>query len=387
MMLHRKLLAALRRRLAQQPAAVLLGPRQVGKTTLAQVLAAEYPDAVVLDLERESDRARLAQPEAFFAHHRARLVVLDEVQAFPEIFAVLRPEIDAERRPGRFLLLGSASGRLLRQSSESLAGRVAYLELAPLLIEEVGAAPVPASSLWLRGGFPPSFTSEGDAASFAWRGDFIQTFLARDLPQLGVTIPAETMRRFWRMCAHLQGQLFNASQLGAALGGVAHATVGRYLDLFVDTLMLRRLEPHFVNVGKRLVKSPKVYVRDSGVLHALLNIATIDDLSAHPIVGRSWEGFVIEQIIGAAPPLAQFSFYRTTAGAEMDLVVTVGGRSVGYEIKLSNAPKVGKGFWHACEDLGVERAYVVAPVAEPYPLAESVEVISPLTLANVVAAA
>jgi uncharacterized protein len=386
MMFDRKLLAALRRRLALQPAAVLLGPRQVGKTTLAQVLAAEYPDAVVLDLERESERARLAQPEAFFARHRGRLVVLDEVQAVPEIFAALRPEIDADRRPGRFLLLGSASGRLLRQSSESLAGRVAYLELAPLLIEEVGAAPVPASSLWLRGGFPPSFTAADDAASFAWRGDFIQTILARDLPQLGVTIPAETLRRFWRMCAHLQGQLFNASQLGAALGGVAHTTVGRYLDLFVDTLMLRRLEPHFVNVGKRLVKSPKVYVRDSGILHALLNIATIDDLSAHPIVGRSWEGFVIEQIVGAAPPLAQFSFYRTAAGAEMDLVVTEGGRSVGYEIKLSSAPKVGKGFWHACEDLGVERAYVVAPVSESYPLAENVEVVSPLMLASTASA-
>jgi len=381
-MLPRKLLAALRRRLALQPAAVLLGPRQVGKTTLARVLADEYPGAVVLDLERESDRARLAQPEAFFARHRRQLVVLDEVQAMPELFAALRPEIDADRRPGRFLLLGSASGRLLRQSSESLAGRVAYLELAPLLIEEVGADPVQAASLWLRGGFPTSFTAPDDAASFAWRGDFIQTFLARDLPQLGVTIPAETLRRFWRMCAHLQGQLFNASQLGAALGGVAHATVGRYLDLFVDTLMLRRLEPHFVNVGKRLVKSPKIYVRDSGILHALLNIASTDDLSGHPVAGQSWEGFVIEQIIGAAPPQAEFSFYRTAAGAEMDLVVTVGGRSVGYEIKLSNAPRVGKGFWHACEDIGVDKAYVVAPVAESYPLADNVEVVSPLMLAG-----
>ena len=208
----------------------------------------------------------------------------------------------------------------------------------------------------------------------------IQTFLARDLPQLGVTIPAETLRRFWRMCAHLHGQIFNASQLGAALGGVAHTTVGRYLDLFVDTLMLRKLEPCGANVGKRLVKSPKVYLRDSGILHALLNIATLDDLSAHPGAGYSWEGFVIEQIIAAAPPLAEFSFYRTAAGAEMDLVVTLGSRRIGYEIKLSNAPKPGKGFWHACDDLGVERAYVVAPVAEPYPLADKVEVVSPLML-------
>jgi len=380
-MLQRKLLAVLRSRLALQPAAVLLGPRQVGKTTLARVLAAEFPGAVILDLERESDRARLAQPEAFFTRHRDQLVVLDEVQAVPEIFTALRPEIDADRRPGRFLLLGSASGHLLRQSSESLAGRVAYLELAPLLIEEVGADPERAANLWLRGGFPPSFTAPDDRASFAWRGDFIQTFLARDLPQLGVTIPAETLRRFWRMCAHLNGQLFNASQLGSALGGVAHTTVGRYLDLFVDTLMLRRLEPHVVNVGKRLVKSPKVYLRDSGILHALLNIATMDELAGHPVSGQSWEGFVIEQIVTAAPPQAEFSFYHTAAGAEMDLVVTVGGRRVGYEVKLSNAPRVGKGFWHACEDIGVDKAYVVAPVAERYPLADNVEVISPLMLA------
>lgn len=379
-MLNRRLLADLRRRLAQQPAAVLLGPRQVGKTTLAQTLAVEYPGAVMLDLERESDRARLSQPEAFFARHRDRLVVLDEVQTVPEVFAALRPEIDADRRPGRFLLLGSASGRLLRQTSESLAGRVAYLELAPLLIEEAGPDPITASRLWLRGGFPPSFTATDDAASFAWRGDLVQTFLVRDLPQLGVTIPAETLRRFWRMCAHLNGQMFNASQLGAALGGVAHTTVGRYLDLFVDALMLRRLQPYSANLGKRLVKSPKVYVRDSGILHTLLNIATLDDLAGHPVAGQSWEGFVVEQIVGAAPALAEFSFYRTAAGAELDLVVTVGGRSIGYEIKLGNAPKVGKGFWQACEDVGVERAYVVAPVAEPYPLSDRVEVVSPLHL-------
>lgn len=384
-MLQRRLLADLRLRLAQQPAAVLLGPRQVGKTTLARTLAAEYPGAVLLDLERESDRARVANPEAFFARHRDRLVVLDEVQALPELFAALRPEIDADRRPGRFLLLGPASGRLLRQSSESLAGRVAYLELAPLLIGETGSDAASASRLWLRGGFPPSFTTADDAASFAWRGDFMQTFLARELPQLGVTIPAETLRRFWRMCAHLHGQLLNASQLGAALGGLSHATVGRYLDLFVDALMLRRLEPHIVNIGKRLVKSPKVYLRDSGLLHALLNVATLDDLAAHPVAGQSWEGFVVEQIVGTAPPLTGFGFYRTAAGAEMDLVATLGGRSVGYEIKLSNAPRPGKGFWHACDDLGLERAYVVAPVSEPYPLADSVEVVSPLMLPELAA--
>lgn len=381
-MLTRKLGALLRQRLALQPAVALLGPRQVGKTTLATMLTAEYPDALMLDLEREADRARLAQPALFFTRNRHRLIVLDEVQTLPEIFAALRPEIDADRRPGRFLLLGSASGKLLRQSSESLAGRVSYLELAPLLVEEVGADPERVAALWLRGGFPPSFTAPDDGASFSWRGDFLQTFLARDLPQFGVTVPAETLRRFWRMCAHLHGQLFNASQLGAALGGVAHTTVGRYLDVLVDTMMLRRLEPHFINVGKRLVKSPKVYVRDSGVLHALLNIQTVDDLMGHPIAGQSWEGFVIQQIIGAAPQFSEFSFYRTAAGAEMDLVVTTGGKRVGYEIKLSDAPRTTKGFWHACEDLGVERAYVVAPVLEPYPLAENVMVVPPMLLSE-----
>jgi len=385
MMFERGLSATLRQRLAQQPAVALLGPRQVGKTTLARSIAAEYPDALLLDLERESDRARLAQPEAFLARHRQRLVVLDEVQLMPQIFAALRPEIDADRRPGRFLILGSASGNLLKQSAESLAGRIAYLELAPLLAQEVDGGPAGAAALWLRGGFPPSFTAPGDEASFAWREDFIATFLARDLPQLGVTIPAETLRRFWRMCAHLQGQLLNASQLGCALGGVAHTTIGRYADLLVEAMVLRRLEPHFVNLGKRLVKSPKIYVRDSGLLHALLNIATVDDLMGHPIAGLSWEGFVIEQIIGGAAPFSKFSFYRTAAGAELDLVVSRGGRSVGYEIKLSNAPKPTRGFWQACEDIGVERAFVVAPVLDAYPIADNVEVIPPMALPAVLA--
>ncbi|OHC60693.1 MAG: ATPase [Rhodocyclales bacterium RIFCSPLOWO2_02_FULL_63_24] len=380
-MIDRRLLSEIDSRLRQQPAAVLLGPRQVGKTTLARQVAALRPDAVFLDMEDEADRARLAQPAAFFGRYRDRLVVIDEVQALPEIFSALRPEIDAERRPGRFLLLGSASGKLLRQSSESLAGRVAYLELTPFLIDEVGAGVgdnAPAiSRLWLRGGFPQSFLAVDDAASLAWRADLSKTLLTRDLPQLGVTIPAETLRRFWRMCAHLQGQVFNASQLGLALGGVAHTTVGRYLDLMVDALMLRRLEPWHANVGKRLVKSPKVFVRDSGLLHALLGIATLDDLAGHPVAGLSWEGFLIEQLIAHLPPLAEFGFYRTAAGAELDLVVENGGRRIGYEIKLSNAPRPARGFWTACEDLGLDRAWVIAPVREGYPLADKVEVIPP----------
>lgn len=389
MMINRKLLTSLVRRLQQQPAVVLLGPRQVGKTTLAREVAAQTPGAPFLDLEREADRARLERADLFLPRHRDQLVVLDEVQVLPGLFAGLRPEIDAARHAGRFLLLGSASGALLRQSAESLAGRVAYLELSPFLIGEVAEAGnlfEQAARLWLRGGFPRSFLAADDAASLDWRRDFIETFLARDMPQLGITIPAATLRRFWRMSAHLHGQLFNASQLGAALGGVAHTTVGRYLDLLVDALMLRRLPPYLANVGKRLVKAPKVYVRDSGILHALLDIRTLDDLEGHPLAGMSWEGFVIEQILAALPPLATTGFYRTAAGAELDLVVEQGGRRIGFEIKLSSAPAVSRGFWNACEDLGLAQAYVVAPVSAPYPLADNVEVISPFMLDGILPA-
>ncbi len=376
-MLKRIALDSLKERLAFQPAVVLLGPRQVGKTTLARTLAAEFPGALLLDLEQESDRARLFNPQLFFSQYRDRLVILDEVQVMPELFSALRPEIDAARKPGRFLLLGSASGKLLNQGSESLAGRVSYLELAPLLLAEIGTEADSWKKLWLRGGFPGSFTASSDRVSALWRADFLKTFLTRDIPQAGVSIPAETLRNFWRMCAHLDGQLFNASQIGQALGGMSHATIGRYLDLFVDTMMLRRLEPFSANLGKRLVKSPKIYVRDSGLLHALLNIQGFDDLLGHPVVGHSWEGFVIEQVSGAMPAFSDINFYRTAAGAELDAVVTTGDRRIGYEIKFSQSPKPGKGFWNACDDIGVERAYVVAPVSDPYPLAENVQVIPP----------
>jgi len=375
-MIERQLHSLIERRLLQSPAVVLLGPRQVGKTTLAKAVAAQHPNAMVLDLERESDRAALQQPELFFAAHRDRLLVLDEVQFTPQLFAALRPEIDADRRVGRFLLLGSASGDLLRQSGESLAGRVSYLELTPLLAAEVPVADLAGlQSLWLRGGYPLSYLAQDEEASYAWRHDFIRTFLQRDLPGMGVRVPAETLRRFWQMLAHLQGQLFNASQLGMSLGGASHTTASRYLDVLVDTMMVRRLPPHLANVGKRLVKSPKVYLRDSGVLHALLGLATVQDLQGHPVAGASWEGFVVEQVAAALPPDAQLGFYRTAAGTELDLVIERGSRRVGVEIKFSSAPKPTKGFWQALQDLQVDRAYVVAPVLRRYPLAERVEVI------------
>jgi uncharacterized protein len=374
-MLPRLISTHIHQRLAIHPAVAILGPRQVGKTTLARALAAENPNALFLDLERESDRAALTQPELFFAAHRNRLIVLDEVQFVPNLFTALRPEIDAHRQPGRFLLLGSAQGALLQQSAESLAGRVGHVELTPLLAAELPPDLLQLQSLWLRGGFPLSTLAASEATSFTWRQDFLRTFLQRDLPQLGVRVPAETLHRFWRMLAHLQGQLFNASQLGQSLGGAAHTTVARYLDVLVDTMMVRRLEPHLANVGKRLVKSPKVYLRDSGLLHALLGINTLADLQGHPIAGASWEGFVLEQIAALMPAGSQIGFYRTAAGAEIDAVVTTGSQRIGFEIKFSAAPKPSKGFWQARQDLALDRAYVLAPVPRCYPLAEGVEVL------------
>jgi hypothetical protein len=377
-MLQRRAEALVVQRLARHPAVVLVGPRQVGKTTLARSLAARHPGAVFLDLERESDRAALSRPELFLPTVRERLVVLDEVQWLPQLFAALRPEIDADRRPGRFLLLGSASGELLRQSAESLAGRVAQVELTPFLESEL-RMPLPGlagqQTLWLRGGYPPSLLAPDDEASFEWRHEFVRTFLQRDLPALGVRVPAETLRRFWTMLSHLQGQLFNASQLGVSLGGASHTTVARYLDTLVDAMVVRRLSPVLPNVGKRLVKSPKVYVRDSGLLHVLLGIADVPALQGHPVAGASWEGFVVEQLAAALPADATLGFYRTAAGAELDLVVEHRGRRVGVEVKFAAAPKPARGFWQALADLQIDRAFVVAPVERRFPLAESVEVV------------
>lgn len=376
-MIQRKLKKHLDRLLDKNPSVVLMGPRQVGKTTLAWEIARERA-AVYLDLERPRDLAKIGDIEQFCDLNADKLLVFDEVQRAPELFAPLRGIIDERKRTakktGHFLLLGSASIDLLRQSSETLAGRVAYCELHPLAVTEV--ADVEQFKLWQRGGFPESFVADSDEDSSHWRYDFIRTYLERDIPQLGQRIPAETLRRFWTMLAHNQGQLFNSSAIARGLD-VKSVTISRYLDLMVDLLLVRRLQPWTSNLGRRLVKAPKTYVRDSGICHALLGIESLNDLLGHPVVGGSWEGFVTENIIGALPRNATYGYYRTTGGAEVDLVVEAGsGELWAIEIKRSTAPSVSKGFYSACEDLQPTRKYVVYAGEEQFPLAENIEAIS-----------
>jgi len=314
-----------------------------------------------------------------------RLVVLDEVQRRPELFAVLRSLIDEGRRPGRFLLLGSASPDLLRQTSESLAGRIAFHELAPFDLSEIAPTSSDLPRFWLRGGYPMSWLAPSEADSLAWRDAFVTTHLERDIPAFGIRVPGATLRRFWQMLAHLHGQLWNASRLAANFG-VSAPTAGHYLDILEATYMVRRLPPLHANLGKRLVKSPKVYLRDSGLLHSLLGIDSLDTLAGHPILGASWEGWVVEQVALLIPPGWQLSFYRTAAGAEMDIVAEKGGRRIGIEVKYASAPTVTKGFWQARQDLQLDQTYVVAPVAQGYPLAENVEVVTALGLTEVLRA-
>jgi predicted AAA+ superfamily ATPase len=317
--------------------------------------------------------------------HAQQLVILDEVQRMPELFGVLRGVIDQRRRMGQafgqFLLLGSATGVLMQQSSESLAGRVAYVALPPLQASEIftGVHSVAdLNALWVRGGFPLSWLAETDAASMTWREVFIATYLEKDIPALGPRIPATTLRRLWTMLAHHQGELLDQSKLAAALA-ISGQTVGRYIDLLCDLMLVRRLPAWHGNVGKRLIRSPKVYVRDSGLVHALLGLSNLDALLGHPVAGSSWEGFVMEQLMNAAPQ-AQASFYRTSNGAEVDLVLTFRNQQTWtIEIKRSSAPTVSKGFYQAATDLGAVRKLLVAPVEQPYPLKEGIEVVDVMT--------
>ena len=366
-MIHRKKLDLVRARLAQFPAVALLGPRQVGKTTLAHELATTQT-SVYLDLELSSDRDKLDDPTLFLTRHEDKLVIIDEIHRLPELFQSLRSLIDDGRRRGlntnRFLLLGSASIELLKQSGESLAGRVAYIELEPFNIQEVSESQ--SERLWTRGGFPDSFLASNDIESAIWRDSFLRTYLERDIPQLGPRIPGETLRRFWTMLAHLQGSTLNAASLARGLG-VDATTVVRYLDLLVDLLLVRRLIPLHENVGKRLVKSPKVYIRDSGITHSMLGLRDLDTILGHPVVGGSWEGFVIENLIGLAPDNTTPYFYRTASGAEVDLILDVpNGERWAIKIKRSTSPKLERGFYEARVDLEPTRSFIVYPGNETY---------------------
>ena len=372
--------ATLAKALARAPAALLLGPRQCGKSTLARQLLAQRGDAVILDLQDRADRARLQEPELFFEAHRQQLVCLDEIQLLPEFFSLLRAEIDRDRRPGRFLLLGSASGPLLRQSHESLAGRIAQVELTPLLLKEVAQA-ISWQQLWLRGGFPESLLAAADEDSLDWREDFIRTFLGRDIASLELGLPLPLMERLWRLLAHSQGQTLNASRL-AGLLDLRSTRLKQLLAVLEQTFMLRLLPPLEANLSKRLVRSPKLYLRDSGLLHNLLGIETYDDLLAHPQAGESWEGFVIEQLI-AAHPRWRPHFLRTSNGAELDLVLERGQRWRVFEIKLSKAPRVSRGFHELVGQLQPERAELIAPVDQAFEARPGIWVRPPLQVSSV----
>jgi len=374
--IKRRLQVKLRESLHSFPVTALLGPRQCGKSTLARHVVAGQPDTVYLDLEKPSDLRKLEDAEFFFHTQKDKLICIDEIQMGPELFPILRVAVDEDRRSGKFFILGSASQDLIRQSSETLAGRIHFLELTPFSYDELIGVdnqkyedPV---FLWTRGGFPEAVLAESGSHSFDWRMDFIRTFIERDIPQFGFSIPAITMRRFWTMLAHYHGQILNASKFGQALG-VRHPTIRKYLDIMDQTFMVRILPPLMANIKKRLVKTPKVYVRDTGILHALLEIENTEGLLGHPTAGVSWEGWCIEQIL-AVMPAWRASFYRTSSGEEIDLILEHGRKRLAFEFKASMSPKLSRGFPDTLSVLQPEHTWIVAPVSEPYPKRSGVTV-------------
>ncbi len=367
------------RALSRSPAVAILGPRQCGKSTTAKVLLESTP-SIYLDLQDRVDRNKLLEPELFFDHYRDKLICLDEIQRLPEFFSVLRSEIDKDRRPGRFLILGSASRELIKQSSESLAGRIVYIELTPFLLKE--SADVSSwSYVWLRGGFPESILSDLNQDSFDWRLDFIRTFMERDIPNLGFNIPVPVIERLWTLLAHNHGQTINYHKTAAA-ADISIPTLKKYLAIMEQTYMIRFLLPAEANLKKRLVKAPKVYLRDSGILHALLDIETYDSLLANPIAGASWEGFAIENII-AEHGRWKSSFIRTSNGAEIDLLLEKGSRRRIFECKLSKAPKPSRGFHELLDSIQPESAWIIAPVDEVYQVKKGINVCSPTAAPSV----
>jgi predicted AAA+ superfamily ATPase len=389
-MIERSVRGLLESSLAEQAAVAILGPRQVGKTTLAREIAESRTASVYLDLEARQDRERLAEPALFLRRYENSLVVLDEIHRVPELFSSLRGIIDQGRRSGhgtgRFLILGSASVDLLRQSSESLAGRITYIPMGPFNVLELPSDEKTLLQLWTRGGFPGSYLASSDAVSERWRDDFIRTYLERDVPMFGPRVPAGVLERLWTMLAHGQGTLLNASRLASALQ-IPGPKVQRYIELLTDLLLVRRLHPVHSNAGKRLVKSPKVYIRDSGLVHALLGLRTFSDVVGHPVAGLSWEGFVIENLLAAAPGRTIASFYRTAAGAEIDLLLEIPGHGTwAIEVKRSLAGRPEKGFYLACQDLRPERRFVVNAGLERYPIDAETEAVGVAEIARMLAA-
>jgi hypothetical protein len=373
--------SAVRKKLLQTPAVVLLGPRQVGKTTLARQIAGDWPGgAVYLDLERSADRLRLEDADDYLRAHVGRLVIMDEIHRAPGVFEALRGIIDENRlagvRSGQFLLLGSASLDLMRQSSETLAGRVSYMDISPIHIQEIIPVQIEPEQLWLRGGFPDSLLAADEEHSLDWRRDFIRSYLERDVPMFAPRLPSETIGRLWTMLAHQQGGLLNQARIASSLG-VSNPTIDRYIDLLVDLQLIRRLRPWSTNAGKRLVRTPKVYVRDSGILHGLLELKTRNDVLGHPVCGPSFEGFCIDNLIAAAGAGRTAYFYRTQVGAEIDLVLEKGGRpDIAIEVKRASAPSPERGFSIACDDLKITRSYVVYPGVESFALRNGAQAIS-----------
>lgn len=376
-MIKRKLQKIVLDSLNQFPAVGVIGPRQVGKTTLVREIFNEAQSATYLDLELPSDFAKLDDPEYYFSMLSSKLIIIDEIQRLPNLFPILRSLIDKENRSRKYILLGSASPTLLRSSAESLAGRIKYHELMPFSISEFkNEKEFSLNRFWMRGGFPLSYLSMSEQNSYSWLNAFVQTFLERDIPQLGINVPAVQMRKFWMMLAHNHGQLWNASTIAKGLG-ITAPTVRNYLDILTETFITRQLQPYYANIKKRLVKSPKIYLRDSGILHALLGIQSLDGLLSHPVAGFSWEGFVIEEIIKNFDERFEFNFYRSQAGAEVDLVLSRGNTpKYLVEIKNSFAPKLTRSFSIAHQDFDMLKSYVIYPGKDSFKLRENVEVIS-----------
>ncbi|MDA3886598.1 MAG: ATP-binding protein [Candidatus Delongbacteria bacterium] len=381
--IKRNLTEKIKKYLTNIPIVALLGSRQSGKSTLVKQIVKQYKKSIYLDLEKPSDLEKLKDPELFFEMYKDSLICLDEIQLLPDIFPVLRSVVDQNDRNGQFLLLGSASRDLVNKSSESLAGRIYYLELSPFTLTEIANSKKDKSlELLTKGGYPRSYLSKDDSDSFVWRENFIRSYLEKDLPMLGFNLPVKKLERFWKMIAHSHGQLFNSSKIGESMG-INYHTVRNYLDILEQTFIARILYPFEANIKKRLVKSPKVYIRDSGILHALLNIHSLDELLSNPIFGSAWEGFAIENIINSFPNWEYF-FHRTSHGSEIDLIMRNGQNLIAVEFKASTSPKLTKGFWNALDDLGIDDAWVIAPVKDMYPIEERVKVSNLLNFINYV---